>query len=163
MVPFDVPRQSRDMLDRFMKVDIASIGGMPTDSRIDGEKLPQTSVGGQTNSTAAEKHEQEKLKQTEMHAYTKSGEAILVVVIIGVTIWGFFIWRSRRSNKGYRGVKDELADSSPLNRFAKRSRRDVEAGDFDEAELDNLHSPDGEHYAVGDASDDEHEDGHRTR
>ncbi|CAG8000771.1 unnamed protein product [Penicillium olsonii] len=163
MVPFDVPRQSRDMLDRFMKVDIASIGGMPTDSRIDGEKLPQTSVGGQANSTAAEKHEKEKLKQTEMKAYTKSGEAILVIVIIGVTIWGFFIWRSRRANKGYRGVKDDQLDSSPLNRFAKRSGRDVEVGDFDEAELDNLHSPDGEHYAVGDASDDEHEHEHERR
>jgi carboxypeptidase D len=157
MVPFDNPRQSRDMLDRFMKVDIGSIGGQPTDSRIDGEKLPQTSVGGQANSTAAEQHEKEKLKQTEMHAYTKSGEAILVIVIIGVTIWGFFIWRSRRAHKGYKGVKvNEMLDNSILNRFqSKRSGRDVEAGDFDESELDNLHSP--EHYAVGDVSDDEHE------
>lgn len=163
MVPFDMPRQSRDMLDRFMKVDIASIGGMPTDSRIDGEKLPQTSVGGQANSTAAEKHEKEKLKATEMHAYTKSGEAILVIVIIGVTIWGFFIWRSRRASKGYRGVKDDHADGSLLNRFAQRSGRDVEANDFDESELDNLHSPDGNHYAVGDESDDEHENEHGHR
>ncbi|CAI7666858.1 unnamed protein product [Penicillium bialowiezense] len=163
MVPFDMPRQSRDMLDRFMKVDIASIGGMPTDSRIDGEKLPQTSVGGQANSTAAEKHEKEKLKATEMHAYTKSGEAILVIVIIGVTIWGFFIWRSRRASKGYRGVKDDHADDSLLNRFAQRSGRDVEANDFDESELDNLHSPDGNHYAVGDESDDEHENEHGHR
>lgn len=79
MVPFDQPRQTRDMLDRFMKVDIASIGGRPADSRIDGEKLPQTSVGGQANSTAAEKQEEKKIKETEMHAYTKSGEAILEI------------------------------------------------------------------------------------
>lgn len=159
MVPYDQPRQTRDMLDRFMKVDIASIGGKPADSRIDGEKLPQTSVGGHPNSTAAEQQEEQKMKETEMHAYTKSGEAILVVVIIGVTVWGFFIWRSRRSHQGYRGVQDaEMRGDSALGRFHnKRSTADVEAGDFDESELDQLHSPglDRDHYAVGDASDDE--------
>ncbi|KAJ5995810.1 hypothetical protein N7481_002787 [Penicillium waksmanii] len=166
MVPYDQPRQTRDMLDRFMKVDIASIGGKPADSRIDGEKLPQTSVGGQTNSTAAEQQEEKKLKETEMHAYTKSGEAILVVVIIGVLIWGFFIWRSRRSPKGYYGVHNtstsEIMPRSVLDRFGnKRSTNDVEAGDFDESELDDLQSPgiDREHYAVGDVSDEEVEAG----
>ncbi|KAJ5549768.1 hypothetical protein N7535_002290 [Penicillium sp. DV-2018c] len=167
MVPFDNPRQSRDMLDRFMNVDIASIGGQPSDSRIDGEKLPQTAVGGQTNSTAHEKDEKEKLKQTEMHAYAKSGEAVLVVVIIGVLVWSFFIWRNRRADRGrYRGVSDNDAmhDSSILNRFKnKRSGRDVETGDFDESELDELHSPGvgHENYAMGDMSDDDdHHDSH---
>ncbi|KGO46456.1 Peptidase S10, serine carboxypeptidase [Penicillium expansum] len=160
MVPFDNPRQTRDMLDRFMKVDIASIGGQPSDSRIDGEKLPQTAVGGQANSTAAEQTAKEKLKQTEMRAYAKSGEAVLVVVIIGVIVWGVFIWRSRRTRGGYKGVSNnELSDStSILNRFkSKRSGPDVEAGDFDESELDQLHYPGVERgdYAVGEASDDE--------
>ncbi|CAG7952181.1 unnamed protein product [Penicillium nalgiovense] len=160
MVPFDNPRQSRDMLDRFMKVDIASIGGQPSDSRIDGEKLPQTAVGGQANSTAAEQNEKERLKQTEMHAYTKSGEAVLVIVIIGVIAWGFFICRSRRTRRGYRGVSNnDMSDStSVLSRFQnKHSGRDVETGDFDEAELDELHSPgvERENYAVGEASDDD--------
>lgn len=96
-----------------------------------------------------------------MHAYTKSGEAILVVVIIGVVIWGFFIWRSRRSHKGYRGVNGsgDVMPRSVLDRFGnKRSTNDVEAGDFDESELDDLHSPGinrEEHYAVGDVSDEE--------
>lgn len=161
MVPFDQPRQTRDMLDRFMKVDIASIGGRPADSRIDGEKLPQTSVGGHPNSTVAQEKEQQKMKETERHAYTKSGEAILVVVIIGVSVWGFFIWRNRRSHRGYRGVQNTPMDLHPgtvLDRFHnKRSAADVEAGDFDEAELDQLHLPgvEREDYAVGDASDDE--------
>lgn len=159
MVPFDQPRQTRDMLDRFINVDIASIGGRPADSRLDGEKLPQTSVGGHPNSTVAEEKEQQRIKQTEMHAYTKSGEAILVVVIIGVTVWGFFIWRSRRSHQGYQGVRGtEMRNASALDRFHnKHSTADIEAGDFDEAELDQLHRPelDREHYAVGDASDDE--------
>ncbi|KAJ5951426.1 uncharacterized protein N7479_009839 [Penicillium vulpinum] len=161
MVPFDNPRQTRDMLDRFMKVDIASIGGQPSDSRIDGEKLPQTAVGGQANSTAAEESEKERLKQTKIHAYTKSGEAALIVVIIGVTVWGFFIWRSRRRvRRGYKGVSNNgTSDStSILSRFqSKPSGADVEAGDFDESELDHLHSPglEREHYAVGEASDDD--------
>ena len=63
MVPYDYPRRSRDMLDRFLNVDIASIGGSPADSQIDGEKVPQTSVGGHPNSTAAEQTEKEKPKQ----------------------------------------------------------------------------------------------------
>ncbi|KAJ5689753.1 hypothetical protein N7462_004145 [Penicillium macrosclerotiorum] len=167
MVPFDQPRQTRDMLDRFMKVDIASIGGRPADSRIDGEKLPQTSVGGHPNSTAAEEQEQKKMKEAELNAYAKSGEAILVVVIIGVTIWGFFIWRSRRAHRGYHGVKNNESmhnlRNSVLDRFHhKRSAADIEAGDFDEAELDNLHSPglEREHYTVGDASEDEDDEAH---
>lgn len=161
MVPYDVPRQSRDMVDRFMRVDIASIGGSPADSRIDGEKLPQTSVGGHPNSTAAEEQEKERIKETEWKAYAKSGEAVLVIVIIGVIVWGFFIWRSRQRHRGYRGVyqKDADSGSSVLERFHnKRSgANDVEAGDFDESELDDLHSPglDREHYAVGEDSDED--------
>ncbi|GAB1209025.1 Cell death protease, partial [Aspergillus pseudonomiae] len=107
MAPYDLPRQTRDMLDRFMKVDIASIGGSPADSRIDGEKLPQTSVGGHPNSTAAEEQEKERMKQAEWKAYAKSGEAVLVVVIIGVSVWGFFIWRSRQRQRRYQGLYHE--------------------------------------------------------
>ncbi|KAL4868182.1 pheromone-processing carboxypeptidase kex1 [Aspergillus spectabilis] len=163
MVPFDLPRRSRDMVDRFMNVDIASIGGSPADSRIDGEPLPQTSVGGHPNSTVAEEEEKQKIKETEWNAYAKSGEAVLVVVIIGVLVWGFFIWRSRRRHAGYRGISIKSPSSSSiLGRFQnKRSNgADVEAGDFDESELDDLHSPgiDRENYAVGEDSDDE---GHR--
>ncbi|KAL5363067.1 pheromone-processing carboxypeptidase kex1 [Aspergillus floccosus] len=159
MVPYDLPRQSRDMLDRFMQVDIASIGGSPADSRIDGEKLPQTSVGGHPNSTAAEEQEKQKMKEAEWKAYAKSGEAVLVVVIIGVIVWGFFIWRSRRHHRGYRSVYNKnMSGSSVLERFhSKRSGADMEAGDFDEAELDDLHSPglERENYAVGDDSEDD--------
>lgn len=170
MVPFDMPRQSRDMVDRFMRVDIASIGGSPADSRIDGEKLPVTSVGGHPNSTAAQQQEQERIKETEWKAYAKSGEAVLVIVIIGVVVWGFFIWRSRRHHRGYRGVyqKDTNSGSSVLERFHnKRTSRtmDVEAGDFDESELDDLHSPgmDREHYAVGDDSDGDEDSQHQPK
>ena len=64
MVPFDYPRRSRDMLDRFMGVDIASIGGKPVDSKIDGEKVgSETSVGGHPNSTAAQEESKDKIHQ----------------------------------------------------------------------------------------------------
>ncbi|KAE8393919.1 pheromone-processing carboxypeptidase kex1 [Aspergillus alliaceus] len=159
MAPYDLPRQTRDMLDRFMKVDIANIGGSPADSRIDGEKLPQTSVGGHPNSTAAEEQERERMKQAEWKAYAKSGEAVLVVVIIGVSVWGFFIWRSRQRHRRYQGIyHEDVIGGSVLERFHnKRSGADVEAGDFDESELDNLHSPDmeQEHYTVGEDSDED--------
>ncbi|CEL11419.1 Putative Pheromone-processing carboxypeptidase kex1 [Aspergillus calidoustus] len=160
MVPFDYPRRSRDMVDRFMNVDIASIGGSPADSRIDGEPLPQTSVGGHPNSTVAEEEEKQKIKETEWNAYAKSGEAVLVVVIIGVLVWGFFIWRSRRRHSGYSGLAlKDLSSTSVLDRFHNKRTNgaDVEAADFDESELDDLHSPgmNRERYAVGDDSDEE--------
>ncbi|EED20240.1 pheromone processing carboxypeptidase KexA [Talaromyces stipitatus ATCC 10500] len=113
MVPYDWPRRTRDMVDRFINVDIANIGGTPADSRLDGEKLPQTSVGNTTSSTSeSDQVDQEKLKDAEWKAYAKSGEAALIVVIIGVSVWGFFIWRARQrasrgsspSKKGYRSV-----------------------------------------------------------
>lgn len=165
MVPYDVPRRSRDMFDRFIKVDIASIGGQPAESRIDGEKLPQTSVGGHPNSTAVEQQEKEKLKQAEWKAYAKSGETALLVVIVGVSLWGFLIWRSRRRNRRYREVyQNGSANSrSVLDRFRnKRSEAtDIEAGDFDESELDRLHPPETERerYSIGeDNSDEEDQD-----
>ncbi|OJJ49532.1 hypothetical protein ASPZODRAFT_138921 [Penicilliopsis zonata CBS 506.65] len=172
MVPYDLPRQSRDMLDRFMNVDIGSIGGSPADSRIDGEKLPLTSVGGHPNSTAAEEQEKQKMKEAEWKAYAKSGEAVLVVVIVVVSVWGFLIWRNRRRESlqrgAYRGIyADNQMSMSALDRFGNKNRHsatngDIEAGDFDEAELDRLDPPgEREHYSVGDESEEEYEDMHQ--
>ena len=107
MVPFDFPRRTRDMLDRFMGVDIASTGGEPKDSKIDGEKAgPETSVGGHPNSTVAEQEAEGKLKEAEYKAYYKSGEVALVIVILLAGAWGWWIWRerSRRRRAGYAGV-----------------------------------------------------------
>lgn len=170
MVPFDYPRRTRDMLDRFLGVDIASIGGEPADSRIDGEKGLETSVGGHPNSTVAEAAEKEALKQATWDAYARSGEAALVIVIIAALAWGIFIWRDRRRRAGYRGVfGGEPYDDSNGGRMngglgldgfrGKRSERDVEAADFDEAELDDLgntrQSLEREHFDLGDDSEDE--------
>ena len=161
MVPFDYPRRSRDMLDRFLGVDIASIGGKPSDSRLDGEKGVETSVGGHPNSTAAEKEEAEKLEEAKWDAYYKSGEVALIVVIILASAWGFYVWRDRRRRAGY----DSLFGGSNVQLLRKRQGRDVETADFDESELDDLHvtSPDPHdeepegRYSLGGASSDEDE------
>ena len=162
MVPFDYPRRSRDMLDRFLGVDIASIGGTPADSRIDGEKGLETSVGGHPNSTAAQEKEAQRLEDAKWHAYYKSGEIALVVVGIAAAAWGWYVWRDRRRRAGYRGVGHGNGHVAFENGVGlegmrqKRGERDVEAADFDEAELDDLHADEGG-YSVG--SDDEEEEG----
>lgn len=186
MVPFDFPRRTRDMLDRFMGVDIASIGGTPVDSRIEGEKGPVTSVGGHPNSTQAEQAEQEKLDDAKWHAYYKSGEVALVVVVIAAGVWGWFVWKERRKRAGYKslfgngdangsGVIGGMGLEAMRHKRTGHGRRDLEAADFDEAELDELASDEGEssrakqnlnerdhdmerdRYAVGEGSLDEAE------
>ncbi|KAH7094560.1 Alpha/Beta hydrolase protein [Paraphoma chrysanthemicola] len=144
MVPFDYPRRTRDMLDRFMQVDISAIGGNPSDSRIDGEKGPLTSVGDHPNSTQAEEDKTKQLKEAEWKAYYRSGEVVLVILIIVAAAWGIFLWRSRRANSTYKGDdsdegRESLLTGMGLDNFRRRERRqDIEAADFDERELDDL-------------------------
>ncbi|VCU40973.1 Bgt-60051 [Blumeria graminis f. sp. tritici] len=176
MVPFDYARRTRDMLDRFMGVDISSIGGTPTNSRIDGEKGLETSVGGHPNSTAAQEAEYTRLEAAKWSAYYKSGETVLVIVIIAAGAWGYCIWRDRRKRAGYKGI---FGDDTPMalggarrsiqpeeiggvSKRVRRPRRDVEAVEFDESELDELHfepteSTIRDRYSIGGDSDDEDE------
>lgn len=166
MVPFDYPRRSRDMIDRFMGVDIASIGGTPADSRIDGEKGVEVSVGGHPNSTAAQEAEAEKVQAAQWKAYQRSGEVALFFVIVAASIWGVFIWRERSKHKGYRSIfgMEPFDDRGPSGGLgldlesARRAERDVEAArDWDEAELDDMSQSNGRHkemyrenFSVGD-------------
>lgn len=149
MVPFDYPRRTRDMLDRFMNIDISAIGGEPYDSRIDGEKGPLVSVGGHPNSTKAEEDKTKELKQAEWKAYYRAGEVALVVVVIVAGLWGFFIWRERQRRSKYQGVRglsgdgdegrESLIAGMGLDNFRRKDRRrDLEAADFDENELDDM-------------------------
>ncbi|KAF1835123.1 hypothetical protein BDW02DRAFT_496705 [Decorospora gaudefroyi] len=144
MVPFDYPRRTRDMLDRFVGVSIEAVGGLPADSLIDGEKGPLTSVGDHPNSTKAEEDKTKELQAAEWKAYTRSGEVALVVVIIVAGLWGIFLWRSRRANSEYKGVdgdegRESLLTGMGLDNFRRRERRqDLEAADFDERELDDV-------------------------
>jgi carboxypeptidase D len=164
MVPFDYPRRTREMLDRFTGVDISSIGGTPSESSLDGEKLPETTVGGVSNHTETDQAIKDaELKAAKWAAYQKSGEVVLAIVAIGAAVWGFIIWRSRKRTSGYAGLPlmGGGNSSTGLDGFhTRRTNRDVEAGDFDENQLDDLHaiSPramDRDHYSVGEASDDE--------
>ncbi|KAI0201909.1 Alpha/Beta hydrolase protein [Astrocystis sublimbata] len=166
MVPFDYPRRTRDMLDRFTGVDIGGIGGAPTESELDGEKLPETSVGGVGNHTDTDNAKDEELQAAKWAAYQKSGEVVLAIVAIGAAAWAFIIWRSRKRTAGYSGLPflGDRNGSSGLDGLRnRRTNRDVEAGDFDENQLDDLHvtSPretDRNHYSIGEDSDDDDDD-----
>jgi len=172
MVPFDYPRRTRDMLDRFMGVDISSIGGQPTDSRLDGEKGPETTVGGAAgNGTADQNAEKAKLDAAKWEAYRKSGEIVLFIVAVAAAVWGYFVWRARRKSRDYQALSGgenghsvgrrglatgQTGRTGALENFRnQRGNRDLEAGDFDESELDDLHvrtPTDGaqeERYSVG--------------
>lgn len=145
MVPFDYPRRTRDMLDRFLGVNIEAIGGTPAHSTIDGEKGPLTSVGDHPNSTQAEEDKTKELKAAEWKAYKRSGETALVVTVIVACLCAFLLWRSRRKNAEYKGVdggdegRESLLTGMGLDNFRRRDRsRDIEAADFDENELDDL-------------------------
>jgi carboxypeptidase D len=174
MVPFDFPRRSRDMLDRFMGVDIASIGGTPSDSRIDGEKGVEVSVGGHTNSTAAKEEESLKIQAAKWAAYRRSGEVALVFVIVGALAFGFFVWRDRRRRQGYAGVlgtdpydrNSSMSGGLGLNGARPNGKRrqtdqDIEAArDFDEAELEDLeprngNSKEAQHFGLDDDEDED--------
>ncbi|TKX23011.1 pheromone-processing carboxypeptidase kex1 [Elsinoe australis] len=137
MVPFDYTLRSRFMLDTFMGVN-ASSATWPGDTWIDGQK-PSSGVVG--NATDVQK-EKEKVDQARWDAYYRSGEVALVVVLIAAGVWGWFVLRQRRSAKGYKGLFDggggpsQGANGGLMGKG--KGRRDVEAADFDEAELDEL-------------------------
>ena len=157
MVPFDYPRRTRDMLDRFMGVDIGSIGGKPTKSKIDGEKGLETSVGGHPNSTKAEQEVEQKLDTERWAAYYRSGAIALVIVAILALCFGWYVWQDRRKRAGYRGINGNESSSGLMSENVMK--RDVEATDFDENELDDMHPErvGASRYSLGGVSSDEDE------
>lgn len=167
MVPFDYPRRTRDMLDRFMGVDIS--GGKPFDSHIDGEESSSSPVDDGVQppdnppTSPVDEAEQEKLEAAKWAAYQRSGEVALIVVLIAASAWGLFVYRDRRRRrKGYLGVfaADPYDDDG-----GARQQRDIEAAAaFDEAELDHLNA-NGRFHRKGEdrfgLADDEEEEGER--
>lgn len=149
MVPFDYPRRSRDMLDRFMGVDISSIGGDPTDSRIDGEKGLETTVGGSVNPKESEAAVKQKLKEAKWAAYQRSGEVVLVFVVLGALGFIFFVWRQRRKGAAYSALRTE----EPMGGNRRAPPSDIEAQEEGIALQSNILPSD--KYSVGDDSDDE--------
>jgi carboxypeptidase D len=156
MVPFDYPRRSRDMLDRFMGVDITTMGGEPTDSRIDGERGPNTTFSDANGDNETQKE----VDDAKWEAYRRSGEIVLIIVIIAAVGWGYFIWRERRKRAAYQAVNadEPIGNGTGLTGFRrKRGPGDLEAAAFDESELDEFHenAPEGGRYSIGDDSDEE--------
>ena len=135
MVPFDYPRRTRDMLDRFVGVDIRGIGGEDSQSQVGGEtNRPPTSVDETTKqSEESEEEEKEKLKQATWRAYYQAGAAALVFVIIAALGLGYFVYRQRRK-QGARGLRDVVMGK--LGRPNRTVR--LEEGLEDENELDEL-------------------------
>ncbi|KAI5809566.1 pheromone processing carboxypeptidase Kex1 [Peziza echinospora] len=178
MVPFDHPRRTRDMLDRFLGVDIGEIGGKPTNSRIGGEKVPETSVGGTPNSTEHEASEKEKLEQARWNAYYHSGEIALIFVATAAAIWGFVICCARRKRARtakYKSLNGGSGGAAHHRGGRKGKERRLEEGDFDENELDDLtiETPmfdrararrmEEDRYSVGGESSDEEGSGERFK
>ena len=161
MVPFDYPRRTRDMLDRFVGVDIRNIGGEDGDSRIDGEtNRPPTSVDETTKqSEETEEEEKEKLKQATWRAYYKAGAAALVFVIIAALGLGLFVYRQRRK-QGARGLRDVVMGK--LGRNQNRMVRLEEGLEDDENELDELvaHTP---MFSLSDEEDETDDEGGKRR
>ncbi|KAF4121086.1 hypothetical protein GMORB2_2573 [Geosmithia morbida] len=178
MVPFDWPRRSRDMLDRFMMVDVSSIGGEPSDSHIDGEKLPETAVGdskGEDHDDGDhdehDEHDDDDDDDDDEHdhakweAYRRSGSIVLVIVIVATIAWGYFVWTQRRSSRGSSGAGaasyHSLGGATEMRGIRRKpGEGDLEASAFGESE-DNLNAPTGSSrggggkYTIGDESDDD--------
>lgn len=146
MVPFDFPRRTRDMLDRFLGIDATSIGGKPVDSKIEGMDDNKSSSGS-GGKTPIEPVDEDEISAATWQAYKRSGEVALVIICIIVGAWGFFVWRDRRKRRGYAGVSADDPNEGPTGGLGSLSRymdkrkkdRDVEAARaYDEAELDDL-------------------------
>jgi carboxypeptidase D len=173
MVPFDYPRRSRDMLERFMGVEFEGLGHVRIDSVVDGEE-PQKPGSAPKPHDGAEDKQSEEEKQKELDeakwaAYSRSGEVALVFVLIAVAVAGFFIWRDRRKRASYLAVRSDEPPALGARFDGMRRKReqgqagDLEAAAFDESELDDLHAetptgPGGSKYALGEDSDEEYVD-----
>lgn len=161
MVPFDYPRRSRDMLDRFMGVDFETLSHARIDSKLDGEE-------SQKPGSASEPHNDEQkdqaVEEAKWAAYRRSGEIVLAITVVAAAVWGYFIWRNRRRRAAYSAVQSDDPSNRGFGGLARKRGQgragDLEAAAFDESELDDLHvqtptAPDGSKYALGEDSDDE--------
>lgn len=163
MVPFDVPMQALDMLDRFVGVGKEGLGHIPMQPS--GKQSTSSGSGSiPTNSTEVggeEEDEQSRLDKERWKAYYRSGEIALVVVLIAAGLWGYWVWRQRKDSAG--AYTNGIAYTGLSQGKSPRGGTDLEEGDFDESELDDLHitSPStnrqaetDRRYSVGDESDD---------
>jgi carboxypeptidase D len=172
MVPFDYPRRSRDMLDRFMGVDFEMLAQSRIDSKLDGERPLESGASEKPKTDEDDDEKDKKVEEAKWAAYRRSGEVVLFITVVVASVWGFFVWRDRRRRARYSAVdSDDPAGRGFRSLGRKRGQGragDLEASAFDESELDDLHvqtptAADGSKYALGDDSDDEDVDEKRQR
>jgi len=167
MVPFDYPRRSRDMLDRFMGIDPklrypgSIIDGEAVTSPAPAPVTPEKPASDSTTSsgpvpTETEMTEDEEViaQQARWDAYQRSGEVALVFVIIMAGAWGWWVWRDRRQRAGYRGldtsdnpimdgVRDLGSGAMRMEAFRPHPERDLEEGAGDGEEMNGKRYEDG--------------------
>ncbi|KFA66402.1 hypothetical protein S40285_01281 [Stachybotrys chlorohalonatus IBT 40285] len=158
MVPVDFPTRSRDMLDRFLGIDVRRTGAVPFDSLIEGEDGHSPAEGDGTTQPAptnpSDDETQKQVEDAKWSAYQNAGGAVLIIVLIVLGVWGFAVWRGRRKTSAYEALSANEAEEA---RRKRGGPGDLEAGAFDENELDDLHTDTPTHgkYDIGDDSDDE--------
>lgn len=98
MVPYNHARRTRDMLDRFMGINLSTIGGESSESTIGGSASDvPTSFEEATELAAVDKIDAEKSLIEKYRKYYKAGSVALVVVIIAVCALVWFIWKHKGS------------------------------------------------------------------
>lgn len=126
MVPYDYARRTRDMLDRFIGIDVSSIGGQGADSSVGGTKSETPT----SFDDAADEIQQDKdliAKISKYKEYYKAGSLALGVVIVAVIMLVLFIWKNRQSIRrkyGYDklGLQESRgADSTELEELVSNS------------------------------------------
>lgn len=123
MVPYDYSRRTRDMLDRFMGINLSSIGGEGADSTVGGSKPDAlTSFEDVINDTAGDAKNNESLLK-KYKQYYRAGTIALIVVIFAVFGLVWFIWKHKGSIRRRAGF-DKLGLQ--------------ETGTADETELEEL-------------------------
>ncbi|CCG82488.1 Putative uncharacterized protein [Taphrina deformans PYCC 5710] len=123
MVPYDFARRSRDMVDRFMGINLSAIGGQSSDTTIGGATSDTPTSFEEATEKAEEKLKEEQTLLEKYKKYYKSGAVALVVVILAVCALVIFIWKHKGSIRRRYGF-DKLGLQ--------------EAGQADETELEEL-------------------------
>lgn len=97
MVPYDFSRRTRDMLDRFMGINLSSIGGEGTESTIGGSKPDTPTSFEDATSDAADEIEDKNTPLEKYKQYYRAGTVALIVVILAVCCLVWFIWKHKGS------------------------------------------------------------------
>lgn len=91
MVPYDKPRLSRDMLDRFMGMDVQPLSDTLPEASREDETIPIEPSNPESPSTS----EGAISKFERYRKYYKAGSVALVVIILAVVTLGYCVYKHR--------------------------------------------------------------------